>query len=72
MPRNKTQEDKQYLISVRKKRGSGMTSGPLFAMQKAGKRLWNQFGKRHWRSTDFGNMLRATKKRRLAKKRRKE
>lgn len=58
MSRNKKQDFKEFLISARKKRGSGTTNAPIWAMQKAQKRIWNLFGKRHWRNTDLGAQYR--------------
>ncbi|MFH1225039.1 MAG: hypothetical protein V1676_04510 [Candidatus Diapherotrites archaeon] len=51
---HKTQELKEFLIAARKKIGPGMTNAPVWAMRKAGKRLWNKKQKRHWRSTKLG------------------
>ncbi|MDO8627839.1 MAG: hypothetical protein Q7K42_05200 [Candidatus Diapherotrites archaeon] len=63
MTKDKTQKFKEFLITVRKTRGSGTTNAPVWAMQKAQKRIWNMFGKRHWRSTDFGQEFRTQEKR---------
>lgn len=54
MARNKSQDKKDFLIAVRKRTGASVTNAPVWAMQKAGKRIWNRRGKRHWRTTDFG------------------
>ncbi len=57
MSKNKTEEKKEFLISVRKQIGPGVTNTPVWAMQKAGKRLYNRHGHRHWRSTDLGTLF---------------
>ena len=54
---NKTQEKKEFLISARKKIGPGVTNAPVWILQKAGKRIWNKKGHRHWRSTELGNLF---------------
>ncbi|MEK6957928.1 MAG: hypothetical protein AABW99_03050 [archaeon] len=53
----KTQEEKEFLISARKKIGPGLTNAPVWILQKAGKRIWNKKSKRHWRQTDLGTMF---------------
>ncbi|PIN85388.1 MAG: hypothetical protein COV47_02520 [Candidatus Diapherotrites archaeon CG11_big_fil_rev_8_21_14_0_20_37_9] len=50
----KTQEEKEFLISARKEIGPGVTNAPVWILQKAGKRIWNKKGHRHWRSTNLG------------------
>lgn len=57
MSTNRDPEKKEFLAAVRKKVGSGMTSAPVWAMQKAGKRLWNKRQKRHWRQTKLGKLF---------------
>jgi ribosomal protein L39E len=50
----KTQEEKEFLISQRKKTGPGLTNAPVWIMQKAGKRIYNKKARKHWRETHFG------------------
>ncbi len=57
MSKNRSQEKKEFLIASRKKIGASMTNAPTWAMQKAGKRIWNKRQKRHWRQTDFGHLF---------------
>ena len=53
----KSQEEKEFLIATRKKIGPGSTNAPVWILRKAGKRIWNKKGKRHWRQTDFGRLF---------------
>lgn len=53
MSSKKEQDLKEFLISTRKKIKPGITSGPVWTMQKAGKRIWNKRQKRHWRRTNL-------------------
>lgn len=53
----KEQEEKEFLISTRKKIGAGSTNAPVWILRKAGKRIWNKKGKRHWRETSFGQLF---------------
>ncbi len=55
MSRNKDKEFKDFQISERKKIGSGLTSAPVWLMQKAGKRLWNSRQKRTWKNIGIGD-----------------
>lgn len=57
MARNKEQEKKDFLIASRKKIGPGITNAPVWAQQKAGKRIWNKKAHRHWRSTNLGQLF---------------
>ena len=61
MSSNKLQEFKDYLRAQREKVGTGLTGAPVWVMQKAGKRIWNKIGKRHWRRTTFGHDYRKEK-----------
>ena len=54
MSSNKEKEFKDFQISERKKIGSGLTSAPVWLMQKAGKRLWNSKQKRTWKNIGMG------------------
>jgi hypothetical protein len=54
MSSNKDQEFKDFQVSERKKIGSGLTSAPVWLMQKAGKRLWNARQKRTWKNIGMG------------------
>lgn len=55
MSRNKDKEFKDFQISERKKIGSGVTSAPVWLMQKAGERLWNSRQKRTWKNIALGD-----------------
>ncbi len=54
MTSNRDQKFKEFLISQRKRIGSGLTSAPVWIFQKANKRIWNPVQKRHWKLCDFG------------------
>ncbi len=62
MASSKEQSKKDFFIAVRKKISSGITSAPVWVMQKANKRIWNPKGKRHWSQTDFGDEYRKSEK----------
>jgi len=53
----KTEAEKEFLISTRKAIGPGVTNAPVWILQKAGKRIWNKRGNRHWRATDLGTLF---------------
>jgi hypothetical protein len=53
MARHKEEEFKDFMISERKKIGSGLTNAPVWLMQKAGKRLWATKQKRTWKNIDM-------------------
>ncbi len=53
MARHKSEEFKDFMISERKKIGSGLTNAPVWLMQKAGKRLWTTKQKRTWKNIDM-------------------
>ncbi|MCX6802979.1 MAG: hypothetical protein NTY48_00210 [Candidatus Diapherotrites archaeon] len=53
MARHKSEEFKDFIISERKKVGSGLTNAPVWLMQKAGKRLWSTKQKRSWKTIDM-------------------
>lgn len=57
MSSNREQEKKEFLLAARKKIGFGLSNAPVWAMQKKGERIWNKRQKRHWRSTDLGNLF---------------
>lgn len=59
---NKTSEEKEFLISTRKTIGPGLTNAPVWILQKAGKRIWNKRGNRHWRQTKLGVVFRRKQK----------
>ncbi len=69
MARNKEKALKDFLISIRKRVSPGVTSAPVWVLQKAGKRIWNKSAKRHWRRTEFGLKFRKMKKNKAGKKR---
>ncbi|MEM0360392.1 MAG: hypothetical protein QXK06_03620 [Candidatus Diapherotrites archaeon] len=66
MSSTKEEKFKEFLISERKKIGSGITSAPVWIMQKAGKRVYNRRQARSWKEADFGSRYR---KRKLNEKR---
>jgi len=70
MARNKDEEFKRFLISARKRIGSGMTNAPVWVLQKAGKRIWNPKAKRTWKEADLGGIYRKRKRREKRRKRR--
>jgi len=53
MARHKEEDFKDFIISTRKKIGSGLTNAPVWLMQKAGKRIWNNKQKRTWKNIDM-------------------
>ena len=53
MARHKDEDFKDFIISERKKIGSGLTNAPVWLMQKAGKRLWATKQKRTWKVIDM-------------------
>jgi len=61
MPSRKEEGLKQFLISERKRIGTGYTSAPVWAMQKKGERIWNTKQKRHWKRIELGKMYRKRK-----------
>jgi len=60
---NKSQQLKDFLISIRKKVSPSIMSAPVWVMQKAKKRIYNTHRKRHWRRTKFGKQFRKLVKR---------
>ncbi len=71
MAKNKDPELKEYLASARRKTGPGYTNAPLWAMRKAGKRLWNKKQKRTWKQTNMGADYRSDQKKTRMSRRRK-
>ena len=69
MARNKEKALKDFLISVRKRVSPGVTSAPVWVLQKAGKRIWNKSAKRQWRRTEFGRKFRKRQKHKAGVKR---
>jgi hypothetical protein len=53
MAKHKDKDFKDFMISERKKTGSGLTNSPVWVMQKAGKRIWNTKQKRTWKNIDM-------------------
>ena len=53
MARHKDEDFKDFMISERKKIGSGLTNAPVWLMQKAGKRIWANKQKRTWKTIDM-------------------
>ncbi|MCD6434369.1 MAG: hypothetical protein J7L14_02050 [Candidatus Diapherotrites archaeon] len=62
MAKNKTKELKDFLISLRKKVGSGISTVPVWLIQKAGKRLTNPKQRRSWKQIDAGKKFRKLKR----------
>ena len=58
----KDKELKDFLIAERKRTGTGTTTAPVWAMQKAGTRIYNKHAKKHWRETSFGAKFRKLKR----------
>lgn len=58
MSSRKSKELKEFMISQRKKIGTGYTSAPVWAMQKKKERIWNSKQKRHWKQVDLGKAFR--------------
>ena len=54
MAKNRDLEFKEFIIATRKEIGPGVTTAPVWVMQKANKRVWNKHAKRHWRNVDMG------------------
>ena len=50
MSSNKNKKFKDFVVSTRKSLRSSISAAPVWAMQKAGKRLWNSKQKRHWKN----------------------
>ena len=67
MSKNKEKEVKDFLISERKKIGAGITSAPVWIMQKAEKRIYNARQKRTWKNIDLGKRQKKAAKK-MAKK----
>ncbi len=63
---------KQFLISARKKIGPGVTNAPIWVSQKAGKRIWNNRAKRHWREADLGKKFEKSKRKQEQRKKHKK
>ncbi|MBU0636422.1 hypothetical protein KKE06_05335 [Candidatus Micrarchaeota archaeon] len=51
MAKRKDQELKDFLISARKRKSPKLTDAPIWAIQRAGKRMFNQTRQRNWRET---------------------
>ncbi len=62
MAKNKEEEKKDFMISVREKIGPSISTAPVWLYQKANERLWNKRQKRHWRDTDLGGLYRKHRK----------
>ena len=67
MSSNKDQAFKDFQISERKKIGSGLTSAPVWLMQKAGKRLWNARQKKTWKNIALGDRYKKFKRKQAKK-----
>ncbi|MEI7960877.1 MAG: hypothetical protein WCI04_00945 [archaeon] len=68
MARHKEEEFKDFMISERKKIGSGLTNAPVWLMQKAGKRLWTTKQKRTWKTIDMKMKFNAAMQKQKSKK----
>ncbi|RLG70203.1 MAG: hypothetical protein DRO04_02225 [Candidatus Iainarchaeum archaeon] len=64
---NKSQALKDFLIAKRQEVSPSIMSAPVWAMQKAGKRIYNTHRNRHWRRTDFGKQYRKLVKKGIIK-----
>lgn len=51
MSKRKDQEFKDFLITARKKKSPKLSDAPIWAIQKAGKRMFNKSQHRNWRET---------------------
>jgi hypothetical protein len=67
MARHKDEEFKDFMISERKKIGSGLTNAPVWLMQKAGKRLWATKQKRTWKNIDMKKKYLKAKQKQIRK-----
>jgi len=67
MARHKSEEFKDFMISERKKIGSGLTNAPVWLMQKAGKRLWTTKQKRTWKNIDMKDKYFKAKQKQIRK-----
>jgi ribosomal protein L39E len=56
MAKHKEKEKKDFLISERKKIGPGLTTAPVWIVQKKGERIWNRKQKRQWKNVDLGKL----------------
>jgi len=54
MATNKSSEKKTFLRTARNKVKKGIFAAPVWVMQKAGKRFYNDKAKRTWKQTEFG------------------
>ena len=70
MARHKEEDFKDFMISERKKTGSGLTNAPVWIMQKAGKRIWNSKQKRTWKTIDMNDKFLKHKQKQGPKNRR--
>jgi hypothetical protein len=68
MARHKSEEFKDFMISERKKIGSGLTNAPVWLMQKAGKRLWTTKQKRTWKNIDMKDKYFKAKQKQIRKR----
>ncbi len=57
MATNKSQDKKDFLIGIRKSMGASVSAAPVWLMRKAGKRLYNKHGKKHWKQTSLGKLF---------------
>ncbi|MBS3061257.1 MAG: hypothetical protein J4215_01600 [Candidatus Diapherotrites archaeon] len=51
MGSRKTQEEKDFLITIRRKISDRLSPAPVWVTVKSGKRHYNQKQRRHWRET---------------------
>ena len=51
MGSQKSQEEKDFLITIRKKHSDRLSPTPVWVIQKAGRRFYNQKQQRNWRET---------------------
>ncbi len=61
MAKHKEKEKKDFFISARKKIGPGLTSAPVWIVQKKGERVWNTKQKRQWKNVGLGKLYKKQK-----------
>ena len=61
MTSNKDKEFKDFIVTLRQSFKSSISVAPVWAMQKAGKRIWNSKQKRHWKNVKIGSLFKKKK-----------
>ena len=57
MTSHKDKDFKDFIVTLRQGFKAGISVAPVWAMQKAGKRIWNSKQKRHWRDVRIGDLF---------------